>query len=121
MAAHLTIAGIATCWTWEGWGRHNHQEFPIAAMHPAFLTITTLERPERWFDGYSRGFWILPCYWTALVINIIWARWWLIRNFEWLVERTGARVVTKKKGISATRGREHTPMELSASPIVPGR
>ena len=32
---------------------------------------------------------MLACYWSALVVNFVWARSWTIRNFERLVERTG--------------------------------
>jgi hypothetical protein len=91
MAMHLAIAQLAVFWTWNGWHDGMHREYPIAAMHPAFLTITSLERPGQWLDGHQNAVAILICYWTALVVNILWARLWLIRHFDWLVERTGAR------------------------------
>src|SRR5207302_10647253 len=31
---------------------------------------------------------LLACYSGALLVNFVWARWWAIRNFERLVERT---------------------------------
>jgi ABC-type transport system involved in multi-copper enzyme maturation permease subunit len=90
MAVHLVIAQLAVFWTWSGWHTRSRSEYPIAAMHPAFLTVTTLARPNEWLDSHPDAVAILLCYWTALVVNILWARGWLIRNFEWLVERTGA-------------------------------
>lgn len=80
---YLVLASAASCWTIE-----SHQdELPIAAMHPAVLTIVMLDsNPRHWYR--HNFFVILPMYWTALLINIFVARWWLIRNFEHLVDRT---------------------------------
>jgi hypothetical protein len=87
LAVHLTIGCLMTCWTFG----NRRDEWPAAAMHPAFLTIIALdnsfEREFRDMDWVS----VYASYWLALAVNLVWARWWLIRNFERLVERTGAR------------------------------
>jgi hypothetical protein len=86
-AAHLALAALFSCWTYDG----REDEFPIVAMHPGLLALLTLDnRPDRWVDG-TDPHWtnVLPCYWAALGINLIWARWWIIRNFDRLAERVG--------------------------------
>jgi ABC-type transport system involved in multi-copper enzyme maturation permease subunit len=88
MAVHLAFVALATCWTV---GRPHHEEYPIAAMNPAFLTIDILQkRMGPWNADRPKWFVLYPCYWAALALNILWARWWLIRHFEKLVERTGS-------------------------------
>jgi hypothetical protein len=83
MAVHLALACLASCWTVG-----HQQEYPICVIHPGYMSLRTLDgQPHDWFRGLG---WALPplCYWICLTVNIIWARWWLIRNFERLVERT---------------------------------
>jgi hypothetical protein len=89
MAVHLALASLATCWTVTGRG----EEYPIATMNPAFMTIRPLDGdPATWFPGLASSFeWKykpLACYWICLICNFVWARRWLIRHFERLVERT---------------------------------
>jgi ABC-type transport system involved in multi-copper enzyme maturation permease subunit len=121
MAMHLVIAQLAVFWTWNGLDSRNHFEYPIAAMHPAFLTMTTLERPQQWLDGHQHPMAILVCYWMALIVNIVWARWWLIRNFEWLVERTGGQARHKTKS-SERQVKEQVLDDVSSCPpVVAGR
>jgi ABC-type transport system involved in multi-copper enzyme maturation permease subunit len=87
MAVHLALASLATCWTWTG-----REEYPIALINPAYMAIRPLVGdpygPFGWFPGPFAWFQPLACYWACLVINILWARHWLIRHFERLVERT---------------------------------
>jgi hypothetical protein len=98
MAAHLALVCLATCWAVES-GR---EEYPIVLMNPAFLTIQPLDgEPQNWFRGLvSRSLWQHPlvCYWGCLIVNFVWARRWLIRHFERLVQRT------------------HRPMQTSSEP-----
>jgi hypothetical protein len=98
IAVHLALTALAACWTA---GRHT--EFPILAMHPGFLTMAVLEtrsifqpggggvsvsRMVRWLDDENTArMAMLLCYWTALTVNFLWARRWLIRHFDRLVER----------------------------------
>lgn len=83
LALHLVIAGLATAWTTD----FRRDQYPGAAMNAAFLTAVMLD------DNFSREFrpWpalvILGCYWTALVLNFVWARRWLIRHFDRLAGR----------------------------------
>jgi ABC-type transport system involved in multi-copper enzyme maturation permease subunit len=84
IAVHLAIMAVATCWTYDA----QHEEFPMAAMHPAFLSLITLSRnPHREFDGHATVFLVVPCYWAALIVNLVWARRWIIRHFDRLVGR----------------------------------
>jgi hypothetical protein len=84
---HLVFAALASFWTIG-----NREEYPVAAMHPAFITIITLDkRPHQWFEGLS-AWWVLQCYWAALVVNIVWLRWWTIRHFDRMTERTPPRI-----------------------------
>jgi ABC-type transport system involved in multi-copper enzyme maturation permease subunit len=89
MAVHLALASLATCWSMDG----NREEYPIAIMNPAFMTVRPLDGdPTTWFPGLGSRFgWSTPlvCYWICLIVNFVWARRWLIRHFEQLVERTG--------------------------------
>jgi ABC-type transport system involved in multi-copper enzyme maturation permease subunit len=106
MAAHLTLVSLASFWTsgeiWPPWGGIG-EEYPIAAMHPGHLTIATLEREQNdWFRHGNRTFpWqaIYGCYCTALVVNIVWARWWLIRNFEQLVDRVRPAIRQERRAV----------------------
>lgn len=86
------LACVATCWTVTAHG----DEYPIAILNPAFMTIRPLEgNPDGWFVTWHGGLafrfaWYQPlgCYWVCLLINFVWARHWLIRHFDRLVERT---------------------------------
>jgi ABC-type transport system involved in multi-copper enzyme maturation permease subunit len=84
IAMHLAITSVATFWTYDG----HREQFPVGAMHPGFLTLVTLDdKIEREFSGHAPWFLVVPCYWTALVVNIVWARRWMVRHFDRLVER----------------------------------
>ncbi|MCI0377590.1 MAG: ABC transporter permease subunit [Gemmataceae bacterium] len=88
-AVHLALAALASAWTYDG----RHDEFPVAAMHPGLLVAWLLDdRIERWFRN-REWFAVVACYWAALAVSILWLRYWLIRHFDWLAERTsgGAR------------------------------
>jgi ABC-type transport system involved in multi-copper enzyme maturation permease subunit len=88
MAVHLGFACLATCWSVSIDPRGD----PIAFINPAYMTIQPLDGPPAtWFHGPGFALqWYKPlgCYWVCLMVNFIWARRWLIRNFERLVERT---------------------------------
>jgi hypothetical protein len=88
MSVHLALASLATCWTITG----QREEYPIALMNAAYMTIRPLDGdPVTWFPGWPSFDWQykpLECYWICLLINFVWARRWLIRHFERLVERT---------------------------------
>jgi hypothetical protein len=87
LVVHLSLAALAVCWTWPD--NRGGPPFPIAAMHPGYIMLMLLERdPRNWFNG-EVSLWAIPCYWAALVVNILWARWWLIRHFDELAERMG--------------------------------
>jgi ABC-type transport system involved in multi-copper enzyme maturation permease subunit len=94
MAVHLALACVATFWALDSFG----EEYPILIMNPAALTIVPLdgEPSTRWFPRLA---WQHPlaCYWACLVVNFIWARRWLIRNFERLVERPRRPAVASTK------------------------
>jgi len=83
--AHLSLAALFSCWT-ASRGQH---ELPIAAMHPGYIVMVTLSDPrEYWFGGnHLHWFPVLFWYWSALVLNLAWLRWWLIRHFDRFVER----------------------------------
>jgi hypothetical protein len=89
MAVHLVLACLATCWTWSG--HPNREEYPISVMNPPYMIVRPLENhSQEWFrELRGRQFEPLLCYWSVLVVNFFWARWWLIRNFERLIDRPG--------------------------------
>jgi ABC-type transport system involved in multi-copper enzyme maturation permease subunit len=111
IAAHLGICALFTSWLWPGfypfsywndgryglgsYGYEGPTELPLAATNAAFLTIASLEdRPldqvfYRW--GAAGRTYALPAYWLALIVNLVWARWWVIRNFDRLAGRLGQR------------------------------
>jgi hypothetical protein len=67
----------------------HHDEFPVVAMHPGFLALIVLaDTPTRWQQEIPLWEGIFPCYWIVLTANIVFARWWLVRNFERLAGRT---------------------------------
>jgi hypothetical protein len=88
MAAHLALACLATCWTITA----NPRAYPIAVINAAHMAIAPLNgAPATWLPELSsRSMWWHPhvAYWLCLIVNFIWARRWLIRHFEQLVERT---------------------------------
>jgi ABC-type transport system involved in multi-copper enzyme maturation permease subunit len=96
LAVHLVVASAATCWTWNYAYQLPHgkkrpaEEYPILAMHPGAITIATLDGRayNRWFWRGPEWYRLLPAYWLGLVVNIIWVRRWLIRNFDRLAGRT---------------------------------
>jgi ABC-type transport system involved in multi-copper enzyme maturation permease subunit len=87
ISMHLVIGSIITAWTW---GAITHrEEFPIAAMHPGFLSMIVLaDQPRRWLDGLPEWPFIFFTYWAILAVNIFLARRWLVLNFDRLAERT---------------------------------
>jgi ABC-type transport system involved in multi-copper enzyme maturation permease subunit len=118
MAVHLALASLIMCWTWTG----RRDEYPIAAMNPAYMTIRPLDgdpyHPFPWFPGLQ---WFQPlgCYWFCLLVNFVWARRWLIRHFERLVERTdrptpAAFPIHPRIVKSPLRLREHFPPSCKA-------
>lgn len=87
-AVHLALAALVSFWTYDG----RQEEYPIVAMHPAVLVVALLDdRIENWFHRTGWPWYaLLPGYWLALVVNVIWLRRWLIRHFDRLAERTSA-------------------------------
>lgn len=84
-AVHLGLTAVAACWTYDG----RRDGYPVGAMHPAFAVIATLDdKSQGWYRDRPWGA-VLLCYWTALVVNFVWARWWLIRHFDRLAGRLG--------------------------------
>jgi outer membrane protein assembly factor BamB/ABC-type transport system involved in multi-copper enzyme maturation permease subunit len=115
LAMHMAICALFTSWMWphfysadywrsrtayssygNDYGYYDKpDELPVAAMNAAYLTIATLERRDlesiyrRW--GPARLL-ALPTFWMALILNLIWARWWLVRNFDRLAGRLDPRL-----------------------------
>jgi ABC-type transport system involved in multi-copper enzyme maturation permease subunit len=116
LAVHLALVGLANCWTWKGWDARSW-EFPIAAMHPGFLSLVTLQRePYHWFHGEVNGSLLMLCYWIALSVNLLWARWWAIRNFDRLVGRT--RPTEARPANPAVNSRLSTPFQQTAKVVT---
>jgi len=90
VGVHLLLSSLATVWTAGRWT--NHHEFPVLALHPGFLAIFFIaERPVQWPTEIPEWEVVLLCYWSVLLVNIFWLRWWLIRNFERLVGTASVR------------------------------
>ena len=86
-AVHVVMVSLATCWSW---GFLQDRELSIVLVHPGFWTVTLLEgRLDRIFQRTVPWQTILGCYLGALTLNLVYVRWWLIRHFDRLVERTG--------------------------------
>jgi ABC-type transport system involved in multi-copper enzyme maturation permease subunit len=116
VAAHLSLAALVSCWTIDS----RAKEYPIAAMHPGYIVIVTLERNTNyWFDHHSKD-WppILVGYWLALAFNILWFRWWLIRNFDRIVGRIDPRAKQKPSAKQAEQRYAKAPAE-AISPATP--
>jgi hypothetical protein len=95
---HLVLVTAATCWTLgDGPGG---RDYPLALVNPAFWTVILLDHHgANFFRGRVAWFPALVCYWTALVVYLLWARRWLVRHFDRLTERGGtARAVSRRGG-----------------------
>jgi ABC-type transport system involved in multi-copper enzyme maturation permease subunit len=88
---HLAILELATFWTWTGGMRF--LPYPIIAMNAGYLSMTVLDHrdPSRWLEGGVSTLLLFPCYWLALLTTFLVMRWWLIANFETLVDRAQRR------------------------------
>jgi ABC-type transport system involved in multi-copper enzyme maturation permease subunit len=83
IAVHIILTSLATCWIW------GYRDLSILVAHPGFWTIALLEgRLERTF-GSVTWYSALAWYLAASILNLLYVRWWLIRHFDRLVERTG--------------------------------
>jgi hypothetical protein len=82
-------------------------------MHPCVLVVALLDdNVQNWFRHMGWPWYaILPGYWLALIVNVIWLRRWLIRHFDRLAERTSAETelempialpVGEPRGVSPT-------------------
>ncbi|HLN29994.1 MAG TPA: ABC transporter permease subunit [Gemmataceae bacterium] len=113
VAVHLMLITLATCWVGS-----SNRELPILAINPGFLTVIALDASSpSWFlqdAAHSPGIYL--CYWGALVVNFIWARWWLVRHFERLVERP--RRAAKQTLASAEQFFPAARQPASRSPLV---
>jgi hypothetical protein len=108
MAVHLLLTSLALCWTWSV----DPKEYPVTLIHTGHLTIALLDgRTSSWFRSVSWSA-VYICYWAALAVNLIWARWWLIRNFDRLVERPALAVARRK---TASLPREKVPARPAVS------
>jgi ABC-type transport system involved in multi-copper enzyme maturation permease subunit len=108
-AVHLALAALVSFWTFDGL----HDEYPLIAMHPCVLVVALLDdNVQNWFRHMGWPWYaILPGYWLALIVNVIWLRRWLIRHFDRLAERTSAETelempialpVGEPRGVSPT-------------------
>jgi len=101
IAVHLCLVSLATCWPWLDvlYRRPSNLpvlrgEYAILATNPAYLAMSVLEGSS---FSYFNLDGLYACYWSALVINILWARLWLVRNFEQLVGRPRRGQLTAKQ------------------------
>jgi hypothetical protein len=89
LGLHLSLASLAVCWTWRGF--YPEDEWPAAAMNPAYLVVALLaKRPwEMFLNDADLALGVVLAYGAALVVNLVWARRWLARNFDPLAGRAG--------------------------------
>jgi hypothetical protein len=84
IAVHLACAVFMSAWTYDG----RKDEYPVAAMHPGFLTLVMLSKNiHRDFEGVSPVP-ILACYWAAVAASLFLTRAWVIRHFDRLAGRS---------------------------------
>lgn len=90
LSSYLALLSVTSCWSWAWDWRH--EEYPIALMHPGFLALRPLDgKAGRWFHDIPWPL-VYVFFWTGLIANILFVRWWLVRNFNRLVGRsTGQR------------------------------
>jgi ABC-type transport system involved in multi-copper enzyme maturation permease subunit len=84
LGAHLLLGSVFTLWTCD----FRRNEYPAAAMNPAFLSIVFLD--NRFPREFRSRPWqtVVIGYWVMLAVNFVWARYWLIRHFDRLVGRS---------------------------------
>lgn len=88
LAFHLVLVTLATCLSW----RFHRDAEDLAKIHPGFWVITLLEgHPDRVFRNNWNWLPIFLAYLTALGINLVFARYWLIYHFDRLAGRTDSR------------------------------
>jgi hypothetical protein len=116
-ALHLVLIGLAECWTWEGPGGRRG-EYPMAAMHPVYMIVGPLFRHDRSYqDPWTQHGTVMElCYWAGLAINLILVRFWLIRQFDRMVERVGTRPTSRRPVFARQQVVDHRPQlsELSS-------
>jgi ABC-type transport system involved in multi-copper enzyme maturation permease subunit len=84
VATHIILVGFFTWLTLKGTRRSDD----VWAFYPAYWLVTLLEqRPQQVFSHSTPWELVFWCYLMALVVNVIWARWWAIHNFDRLVGR----------------------------------
>jgi ABC-type transport system involved in multi-copper enzyme maturation permease subunit len=87
-AVHLVLIALAEGWTYD----RPQEQYPMAAMHPLFLIVAPLTtRGQGGHEDMWTRHWvsIMVCYCAALALNIALIRFWLIWQFDRLVERGG--------------------------------
>jgi ABC-type transport system involved in multi-copper enzyme maturation permease subunit len=113
MAMHLALASLLTGWMiFDG-----EREMPLPAMHPAFLSMQPLvDQPQHWFRQLPWPV-VYMCYWTALILNLLWARRWVIRHFDQIVERPTlpAALQARPRVVLVEQQRAVSPSELLVS------
>jgi ABC-type transport system involved in multi-copper enzyme maturation permease subunit len=116
MAVHLLAVSWMTCFIW-GRGR---PEDPILLINPGYLTVLfAAERPEHWFRSSAIIPLEVPCYAAALVSSWLYARWWLIRNFERITQQPGAGKA-RQESWRSSRSSSTSSMAPAASILLAG-
>jgi hypothetical protein len=88
IAVYLALGALFSCWTFDG----HRDQWPMAAMHPGFLTMVMLDRHFPREFSSRPWFLVLATYWAALAVNLVWARWWAIRSFDRLAGLSDQRL-----------------------------
>lgn len=99
LAMQMALLCLATYWTIFDNAKH----MPAAAMNPAYWTLISLQGGSRffWREYFSLwGIFMLLAHWLAVAGSFLWARWWLIRNFDRLAGRARRPQQKREKSVS---------------------
>jgi hypothetical protein len=88
LAIHLICISVGTYWTCGNLYGQPTSKYPALAMSPAEFVVNPLVSPDAWFPD-DQDLLVCLSYWAALIANLFWARWWLIRHFDAFSERIG--------------------------------
>jgi ABC-type transport system involved in multi-copper enzyme maturation permease subunit len=91
LAVHIALVAPTYLLVWSGWPE-TYQESPMRTVTPVLLILDPIRQPAAsWPTGLPNPMTVYFCYWLSLAANILWARRWLINNFDRLLDRPESR------------------------------
>ncbi len=94
IATHVVLVMFFTWLTLKG---QSHKE-DVWAFYPVYWLVTLLDQhPQQIFSHATPWELVFGFYLVGLTVNLVWARWWAVRNFDRLVGRATASARAAKR------------------------